>query len=150
MNWYSSISPELKKKVLFRGMWWAGSGAILLLLTGILMPLPLLKQWGFVIFVLAACLIGLGLTPYRRLMKKEMIPDKLRIEGDFFEYWQGSRLAFQVATKEIKKITYRDSPFAYGIAIRLTAREESPLVFFPYFTKRAYEEIVRVLTDQPE
>ncbi len=60
----------------------------------------LLKQWGFIIFVLAVFLIGFGLAPYRRLMKKEMIPDKLRLEGDYLEYWHGSRLAFQVATKE--------------------------------------------------
>ncbi len=88
------------------------------------------------------------MLPYRRLIRTEDAPYELSIsfsaedkEEEFLSFGKGQITFWKVFTSEIESITYKDSPYRYGIQIKTKSRE----YFCPFFSKRGYEELSEVV-----
>lgn len=129
--------------MLFLGSILAILGALLLLYSGIALPVETLKKWGVLLFLISLGLIAAGLIPYRRLQRLELNPDQLVILEKGLIYKRAGVQEWQLPFDSIQSIDYVDNPWRYGILLHV---ENSWDIFLPYFTRRSYEELLRNLT----
>lgn len=160
----SSIRPELKRQVLMRGSMIGGCGALLLLATGVFLPLSLLKIWGWAIFLIGIGLITLGLLPYRKLTRLESKPQTIEMKEDRFSLTSNQKPLFTVPFSAIEKMAYINTSSDYGIAIwlhnpltdkivvhsekfdiekyrELSQRKFGCDLMLPYFSQRGFDEL---------
>ncbi|TXI39307.1 MAG: hypothetical protein E6Q59_05155 [Nitrosomonas sp.] len=172
MEFYSGIRQSLKTQVLKRGNVLAAFGILLWLLSGAFIPLHILAYWGTPIFLLGGLLIAFGMVPYRRLTYLESHPHRIIIErkGELHFLHRGKPL-FSVSLVAIEKLSYRDDPALYGIALSLkpnsnvafhrsnvkassyiaeVQRRHDCDLFLPYFGKNAFQEIAREIETQKQ
>jgi hypothetical protein len=160
----SSIRPELKKTLLFRGTILGGVGALLVLFGGIL-PFEALKQWGTILFITGILFIGIGFYPFRKISKLEAIPDELHFDGETLIYFQKGKPLLEIPYPCIKDMVYCEDSGLYGVIIhlkkpltqkmRILQKSFNPDfflnklkikldgdLFFPYFTERSLNELL--------
>jgi len=160
----SSVSSPLMRHVLFKGFSIAFVGILLLVLTGIYLPVTSLKAWGWLIFFFSLALIAWGLLPYRRLSRLQLKPDELIIaNGDGLTYVSKGKKVLSFPLDSVRQISCINKPHYYGIAIYFKDSSHSPMtiyevavveklqrgrrkmkrgdLFFPYFNRRSYDEL---------
>lgn len=136
---YSTITPDLKQKTLFRGTLLAGIGASLLLFSGVYLPVSTLKTWGLLIFFMSIGLIAVGMVPYRRLCQQEENPNKIVIgQDEVLRYFQGNKEVANFPFSAIENINHVDR----GIKISLKSGQS---LFFPNFSHRSYQTLQQTL-----
>ncbi len=166
---YSSIAPKLLKKALFRGIILALTGMMLLFATGTFLNIKQLEIWGLPIFILSFTLVVIGLLPYKRLLKKETVPDTILLKETVIQYQKNRDLLLTIPILAIKRIAYKDIGNGYGIAFWFTDEKNKPMryhqkflkleklsllannkfacdVFLPYFTEKSCKELESFLT----
>lgn len=162
---YSSVSPKVEKKALFKGSFIAGIGVLLLAFSGSFIKEPLLKIWGLPILILSASLITYGLLPYRRLMRLQRKPNEIILSEELLQYVENNKRQITLPLSLIKKASYLEDKDDYGIGIWLKSAEYSEKIivhnpsfdlqkkvnqsekrwkcdlFFPYFSRRSFSRI---------
>jgi hypothetical protein len=163
MTLRSSIHPKLMWRVLVKGSILAGVGVLLLLLTGMFLPLEEMKQWGPIIFILGLGCVTFGLLPYKRLKKLEVNPYILRLDENDLYFFINETSIFMIPLVSIDTIQYIEKKESYGIGILLKSPLPQKLVvqdprfnlsafrkksnkqgsdlFFEYFSQRSYETL---------
>lgn len=114
----SSIKPELMRFVLFRGTLIAALGMGIILVGGGL-PIKFLTFWGIPLFLAGISCIALGLFPYRRLVKLELVPHTLRYDGENYLFQKRGKPLFNIPEASIEKMIYVEKGHVYGIGIWL-------------------------------
>jgi len=163
----TQIDPALKRKVLFRGIFIGGLGALWLFVTGIFVPVSLLSKWGVAIFFLGIGLIHLGLTPYRKLNRLELSPRHIQISKESVCYKENGHPLFSIPLRIIQQIRFVKKKRIYGIAILLKKPMQEKILihhprfpmkkfhekslyryrcdfFLPYFSKKTFDQITRL------
>ncbi|MBB65787.1 MAG: hypothetical protein CMO81_12075 [Waddliaceae bacterium] len=167
---YSSVPLPLLKKALFRGSIFAAIGAVLILYSGIFVPVKLLNSWGFLVVTLGILLIANGLIPYRRLTKLQLKPYEIIIDIHGFSFRSEGKQRFTVPRKIVKRCEYLLKSDQYGIAIWLdksctkkilvqdanfdmrkfqnkSSNYFSCDLFFPFFKEKDYQELLEAWSD---
>ena len=122
---YSSVSPKVEKKALFKGSFIAGIGILLLALSGSFIKEPLLKIWGLPILVVSATLLTYGLLPYRRLMRLQKKPNEIIVSEELLQYIENNKRQITLPLSLIKKASYLEDKNDYGIGIWFKNGENS-------------------------
>lgn len=165
----SSISSPHMRHVLFRGFSIAFIGILFLVLSGIYFPASTLKMWGWLIFFFSLTLLTWGLLPYRRLSRFQLNPDELVIakgkgNGNGLYYISKGKKILSFQLESVHHISYIDNSEHYGIAFFFKKSAHSSIViyeeagakkvqnnsrnkgkgdlFFPFFNRRSYEELI--------
>lgn len=131
MKRFSTIQPEIKKRLLIRGMILGFLGIILLIGMGTFATIDTLSIWGIPSFFCAIFLIGFGLIPYRNFTRLETHPHQLLFEKESLTFISTRGNHVTVAYKNIDKISYTETKTRYGLRVEL--KKGTPL-FFPYFS----------------
>lgn len=166
----SCISKELKSQTLKKGASFTLSGGCLLLVTAFL-PFSMIKSIGIFLFFLACLLIAKGLVPYRRLLLLELNPFELSIQNKRVIFYQKNCPLFALENEHISNLCYREE-LHYGIVahlekplkgkIKVLAKKSKffahmgrwqrqyaeGILFFPYFSRHAFDELKNTLTEQ--
>lgn len=162
----SSIKTSLMKHTLFRGTVIASVGGALLLFAGIFVPVSSLSYWGFPIFLASIALITLGLLPYKQLKRLEVNPYQIVADQEkMWHFFEKGMPLFSLPVDDIEKTLLIENEYLYGIGVILKKPLPLPIVvhrkafsledyerkslkkcgcdlFFPYFSKRAYQELL--------
>jgi len=156
----SSVQSTLIRRALIRGTILAGAGAILLALSGSLIPPGALWIWGLPIYITSIALIALGMLPYRQLKRLEMNPYALIQDDLWLRFSSKGELLFSIPLTSIAETKYIDDQYIYGIGVWLkkplpqkivvrdrhfdleafmkkSQKEHGCDLFFPYFTERS-------------
>lgn len=162
---HSSIKPDLKRKMLFRGSAIAAVGGLIILIAGALTPPKDLEIWGWPIVILSFGLIALGMIPYRRLCRLEDNPNKLLLtDKNEIIYIHSGRKRVTIPYSAIEKMEYLQDGALYGIGIWL--KKSPPIkmtvhdilfnyhthqkraknrfgcdLFLPFFSERAFSQL---------
>lgn len=149
----SSVKSSLKRYTLIRGTLIAGLGALLIVVTGIYLPVQEMQIWGLPILIMGLGLIAFGLMPYRRLSRLENSPNEVILFDDSFQFFSKGRKIYTVPFSSIDKTSLIDNGTDYGIAIWLKKSPEQKVIvhdkklayarkgcdiFLPYFTERSF------------
>lgn len=161
----SSIRPALKKKTMIRGSILGGLGILLWVYSGLFLSISTLTIFGWPIFLTGGILITLGLLPYRKLTRLENKPHEIIITDlDELSYFSQGVPMFKISMKNIEEMAFLDDDVRYGIGfwIKTPASKHIEIlhpsldlnvylkncqkdyfcdIFFPYFTKRSFEEL---------
>lgn len=148
------------RTTLLRGALFSGSGAFIILLGGVLLPLSQLEIWGMPILFTGLLLVFVGMTPYRRLAKLEVNPYVLQIDSEKLSLNKENRPLFSLFLKHISSLEYIEKKNIYGIAFKIKRPIEESVqifdarfiaqalkegieadLFLPYFSKRSFEEL---------
>lgn len=132
------------KWILIQGSLLAILGALMLVFSGIFLPVVILKKWGLLIFLFSLGLIAAGLIPYRRLQRLEIKPDQLILLEKGLIYKKAGDQEWQFSFDSIQSVDFVDNPWRYGILLRIENQWD---VFLPYFTRRSYDELRNHLTE---
>lgn len=158
----SSISPELKHQVLFRGTFFAFLGVILLIGGGVFLSPTLLGYWGFPLFGVSFGLMALGMIPFRRLSALEKKPNLICLtEDENVQFYSKGKHILTLPISTIEMISFRKGVNGYGIEVKLKKTDTAKVIvyggpstltpfkmrkgtsalFFPYFSERAFNRI---------
>ncbi len=170
----SSISSQLLKTILFKGFAIAFLGILVLLFAGTIMPPLILQTWGWMLFLISLGLIVIGLLPYRRLSRLQLKPNEIVFKDlNYLIFYSKGRKILTLSMQSIAHISYVHHPKRYGIAIWLKPPPITPIVihqfpkeveelrykgqlaggadvFFPYFNRRAYDELMSWQQEEQE
>ena len=151
----SSIKSSYKRYVLFRGTLIAVIGALLIVMSGIYLPVQEMRIWGLPALVVGVGLIALGLLPYRRLSRLEDKPNEIILLDKEFQFFTKGKKVFTIPYASIDKIDHMDNRCCYGIALWIKKSPEQKVIvhdkkasfskkqngdiFLPNFTERSYE-----------
>lgn len=127
---HSSIKPELKRKLLFKGTLIACFGMAILLLILVISATKIANFWGFFLFIFGMGCITLGLLPYKNLIQKEKKPDSLVVDQQQISYSQKGVLAAVIPWECVKEIGYKEKENSYGIAFLLKANRKKKIILF--------------------
>lgn len=144
------------------------AGISLWLFGGIFLPMNVLSFYGWPIFILGGLLIIVGLLPYRKLLRLENKPHEVIVTDteELFFALQGIP-TLKIALENIEEMAYLDDDKRYGIGLWIKnpknkniSLEFSALdlnrylsecqkdydcdVFFPYFSKRSFQELEEI------
>lgn len=147
----SVVRTTCLREVVKRGTWLGLVGIFPLLLSAILLPSQILHGWGLGMFVFFLTCLMCGLLPYKRLVKKQLHPDVLFIEGPFLIYalnGRNGRIKRCIPVDQVLSSQYiAYSTNYYGIEVFLKNeklhvnesedknKNKKIRVFFPYFTQ---------------
>ncbi len=157
----SCVTPDLKKRVLFRGTLLATIGFLPILYCGTFMPVDQLKIWGLPVLLIGGAFVTVGLLPYRRLTLLEVEPYEIEVEGDIrLHFGKSGKKLLSIQRVSIECLEWVDDGKIYGIGVKLkdplpekiavhdrsldmktfTSRPTYDL-FFPYFSEKALWKI---------
>lgn len=166
----STIHPDLKRSMLFKGSAIAIIGFLPLLYAGIMVPAEHLQFWGFPLFLLSFAMIAAGLIPYRKICKLEEQPNEIILSQDSLQYYENKKLLFTIPLSNIDSIQNIEEGKRYGIGMQLKNSENKIILhqpieiakirkkmqktygvdlFFPYFSHRSYQELDSCLSTVP-
>jgi hypothetical protein len=161
----TSVASKLKKRKLYSGTLLAFFGVSILVGLGAMTPPDLLAEWGWLIYLVSLGMIAIGLIPYRHLCRLETSPYELHAVGlESLEYFQNKQKILTVPKSAILNYAYlesedgKDNGIAFWLtkesqikvhhatfdaaAFRRNSRETQQAdLFFPYFSRRAYEDL---------
>jgi hypothetical protein len=115
----STIYTDLLILTLKRGAILGGSGALLLVLGGTILPLEMLSLWGIPFFLVGLFFIGIGWLPFRQLSKLQIKPHEIHYDGSFLIFLKQGTPLFKIASISINKISYVKREHLYGLGIWL-------------------------------
>jgi hypothetical protein len=158
LKFRSSIHPDFRKRILFKGFLKAAIGALVLLYGGIFLPLPILQVWGFPLFVLGFGFITWGLYPFKQLQSLETSPYEIVIEDDRLHLLKNGKPIFYIPLEIIDFFSYLEKQNEYGIlthlkptpskqvtiqnlSYKIIFRDKPHELFLPYFSKRTLSEL---------
>lgn len=163
-KYFSSIRPELKKEILFRGSLWAALGTIPLIYGGAFFGVQELGIWGIALLGFWLFCLLVGMIPYRKLTRKESNPDSLVIDSEKITYFKGKNEILRVPLQSIESLSFVDDGLLYGIGVRLknpvpekvvVFDEKSTIygvegysLFFEYFSERVCKDLKEELMDE--
>lgn len=159
----TAVSPIIKRQILYKGTVLASCGVLLLLLSGIFLPVSVLKHWGVFILFFGGLLITWGLLPYRKIIQLDLNKNQLIIETDQVVYVANKKRTVGIPKENIEKIAFLEKGSNYGIAVWLKwplpakftlfdkefniasfqqqSRDKWNCdLFFPYFTQKSYSD----------
>lgn len=161
---HTTISSKVIQHYLWKGSFFAILGTSALLIGGIFFSTHILQVWGLFIFVIAISLITYGLLPYRRLCRLQLQPYELKANGREVTYSSKNKKILTLPLDSVSEFRYIQDPIHYGIAVFLQSKPKSTIVvhqhsnevehlrkdglpfgaalFFPFFNRRAYDELV--------
>ncbi len=156
-KYFSSVRPELKRRVLMKGSLWAAIGTLPLIYGGIFFGVNVLSFWGFALLGFWIFCLLMGMIPYRKLTRLEVNPDSLIVDVEKLTYIRGKKEILSVPLESIESLDYIDSGDIYGIGVRLKNPVPKKVViynelttiyglegyslFFVYFTERVCSEL---------
>ncbi len=163
---YSSISPQHKQDAVLRGVGIGGAGALLLVISGIFFPLPILRMWGPWIFFSSLLLLAAGWYPYRQVRRLEQSPHAIETEEHRVVFCYYQREYLYLPYEEIRSIEWGESGSCYGFVLTMNQpiseiwerRLGSPLqapvqraqsLFLPFFSYRSFQEWQSAQPDLP-
>ncbi len=133
-------------------------------MAGVFIPSSTLKIWGWIIFLCSLGLITWGLLPYRRLSRLQLNPNELTLaNNNVLSFYSKGDKILSFPFECVAKINYIEHPQRYGMAVWLKSFPLAPItyyetngmekmkkdaqqmhadLFFPYFNRRAYEELL--------
>lgn len=161
----TSVSSPLKRRLLLRGSLLAGLGIGILTIVGTQFSAPHLSTWGVPALFVGIMLITLGLLPYRQISKLELNPHQLILMDHRLFYITKGTCKLSIPLRLIKSKNFICRHHMYGIGIWLNNPMNRKIkipdtsfdirkfhahsrkiaecdFFFPYFSSRAYEELV--------
>ena len=163
---YSTVRPELKKRVLLYGTAYAALGALLVLISGLFLPPFWMQYFGFPLLIIGILVIAWGLMPYKRVTRLETQPHELVVTDDQnLHYAVSGQHVLTVPLQAIERLSFCDENVdRYGIALDLKSgmselvalkkpgtsvvsylasmrRRYACDLFFPYFSQRSYREL---------
>jgi hypothetical protein len=145
----STITPEIKRKTLFRGTAIAVIGLLTLGFAYFYISEATLREWGWAFYLWGLLFIVWGLLPYRQLMRIEDFPFVLwsldSHDLQILAFGKNQRAFWKIFVSEITSVSYRDDPTYYGIVIMSGEKKH----FCPYFSKRSFEELKSFIGDPP-
>jgi hypothetical protein len=148
-----------------------GSGALLLVLGGTIMPLEMISLWGIPFFLIGLFFIAIGLLPYRQLTKLQLRPHEIHYDGDTFMFLKQGKPLFTIAAISIEKMSYLEREHLYGVGIWLKRPIEQKVkvlqphfnfaafmsdsmqrfegcdLFLPFFSERTFKELKSLFTN---
>ena len=161
MKVYSSISSEIKKLKLKKGLLFSLPAIILLITFGTFASLDLVVQYGRIIFFVSITLIAIGMIPYRRITRLESTPHILSIEDDTLDFKYLGKFSVLIPLREIKSISFFRKKQFFGLALTLHSlknvqsknfamrqyqkkcrRQLSCDLFLPYFPEKIKSSLV--------
>ena len=114
----TTISAAIIKIFLMRGLFFAFIGIIGMTLSGAFLPIPLLKNWGFLIYVGCMGLIIWGLLPYKKIAQLQLKPNKLRLNSQLeIQFFSKGLNIISIPANSIQEIKYYKNAMNYGILI---------------------------------
>jgi hypothetical protein len=164
----STIHADLRRYTLLKGSILALFGIFMILISGIFLPKEILDLWGLPVFVIGMGFITWGLLPYRQLSRLESRPNELHLTpSQDLDYIEQGQVALRIPLKAVKKWIHSETDQLYGIGVVLNHGMENSVImyqnlhqsathptilkefnvnfFFPYFSKRSYDELVEVV-----
>lgn len=168
----TTIPASLIDKALKRGWLLAALGIVILVYSGTFFSLTALKQWGWVLFLAGFACLTYGLLPYQRLSRLQLKPNELHCIGsESLEYYSSGQHMLTLAFKDIEELCYVEEAGVFGISVRLKRAlansdvqhhafnrnffqkqaikvQSDEKVFFPYFSKRSFEELQTWLIEE--
>ncbi len=151
---YSGVKSQLKKDILFRGSLLSILGIALWVITGAILPSPLLSTWGIPIFFVGGSLIALGLVPYKRLTSLETHPFHLSLHADgTIILSRKGKVRCTITVDMIERVSFHEAPGVVGILVWFKAgvqgqpswKRYGADLFLPYFGKHAYNTFVDIV-----
>lgn len=137
----TAIKDSLIRYYLFRGTVLAGLGGIILLFSGVFLPLLSLSEMGIPIFILGIGLITCGLLPYRRLWRLELNPCELVADDNYLSLFHRGKRLLCIPQKEIAKIQYFEEKHAYGLRVNLKTKLQKKTIFYNKIKLNPYYKI---------
>lgn len=161
----SCVKPSILRSTLFRGISIAIAGILIILGSGALLPLFLIRVFGLPLLFLGFALMAFGLLPYRRLSKLERSPYEIAYDETHFLFLRNKKPLFKVPLEIFEKIDYVEKGKLYGMGIKMKkpikdkviifdktidfatffSTSEGYDLFLPYFSKSASEEVTEEL-----
>ncbi len=148
----SAIKEELLFNFLKRGTALALIGILPLLFGALFLNTSQLGNWGLLIYFFSMGLIALGLIPYRRLLRLQKSPNELILcQDDTLIFKRRGKQLLKIPFHEIAQVRFIEENKIYGIGIDLKINRPTKKkqlgcdFFFPYFTKRSFERMKKVL-----
>lgn len=124
----SVVTSPLMRYTLFKGCGFAVSGMCVLLIGGIFLPPETLGVWGWLLFVVGIGLMTFGMLPYKRLLRIQLKPDELVVQGTDLEFYSRGIKRLTIPLRSIEKIAYRDARASYGISFRFLKPVIAPVI----------------------
>lgn len=140
MKFYTTITPRIKRQLLFRGTPIASLGILLLSYGGVFLSPSQLNIWGIPLVLLSIMLIAIGLIPYRRLCRLESTPDCLVLDTTGMTLVQQGKRRYMIPHDSIEKMEYIEKGGDYGIGIWLKQPiPEKVVVYDPRFDMQLFQ-----------
>lgn len=150
MKFRSTITPELKRKTLFRGTAVSLIGISALFYAYFYVSENTLEKWGWAFYLWGLLLIVWGMLPYRRLLKIEDLPFELWSTGtgelELLNFGKNNRPFWKIFANKISSFSFKGDSTYYGIEIHAGDKK----YFCPYFSRRTCEELKEYFTALPE
>ncbi len=144
IKFYSTITPSLKRKMLFRGTFLAGIGILLLSYAGVFLSPAILNVWGIPVLGLSIGLIAWGMIPYRQLCRLENDPDVLTIDERGLTLVRRGKALYMIPLTSIEKMEYVEKGTLYGIGIQLKESiPEKIVIYDPGFNMQKHQDTMR-------
>lgn len=143
---FSSVKPALLRASLIRGTLMALCGILLLAYGGTFLTVETLSLWGPPLLVVGGGLMVLGLLPYRRLCRLEVLPNELVVTDVLMQFLERGKLIYSIPRESIEEIKYYEKGNDYGLCI--TFKEgiaKKMIVHNPRFEMAAYQKRSRQL-----
>ncbi len=168
----TSIRPQLKQFLLFRGSLLAISGVSLILYAGVFIGPKALSHFGLIICLIAFLMMAWGLIPYRRASRMEEQPSELIISEDLsVRYRKQGKEGPSFSLSDVEEAIFCEEKGLYGMGLKFKIKERVPTItpsliftlysnslkkkyaidlFFPFFTQRSvhrFQELMRPRED---
>lgn len=115
---FSSVTPSLMRKTLFKGSFIAVCGVLIVTYFGLYLPPESLGLWGIPASAIGIGLIAFGLLPYRRLVRLEASPSEIVItDSNYLQYFSSGKQRYSIPMEMIQKSDYIEEKNSYGIAL---------------------------------
>lgn len=149
----SSITRELRRRKIFIGTAISLLGMLILLISGVFLPVETLKIWGFPLLLLGGMLVTIGLLPYRQMTRLEMNPYEWRSDGENgLILVQFGKKILSIPISSIKEVIFIEEGMGFILdksqKVTIFDKKYQPKsingkadLYFPYFTKRAVKEV---------
>jgi len=142
----TTVKQSLVQNALFAGSAIAALGILLLLITGIQLPLEVLDKYGLFIYISSFFIISIGLIPYQRIKKLSINPERLQSTPYGLEIFSKNKKILSIPHRAIDALHYAQSGKKYGLAIFLKEQPEQKIKVFHHtfdiqkFQKQSYNE----------
>ncbi len=134
----TAIHSRLLSKALFKGLFIAFIGLILLWTLYYGLHQEMFNTMGFFAWFLSIILIAIGLIPYKRKKALELSPEVMIVDDEKIELLKKGKVHTKIFWKDVISYHYEETKNTYGIYFLCTKKRT---FFFEYFTKRSFDKL---------